>query len=67
MYVCICKKVTDSQIRRSVQDGRVSHLRHLRQESGACGDCGKCSREAGKIIQETLQEAVLLETCLPAA
>lgn len=66
MYVCICKKVTDSQIRRAVQDGRVSHLRHLRQESGACGDCGKCSREAGKIIQETLQETALLESCLPA-
>lgn len=67
MYVCICKQVTDSQIRRAVLDGKVSHLRHLRRESGACSDCGLCSREAGKIIQEALKETVLLDSCLPAA
>ncbi|BBL72294.1 (2Fe-2S)-binding protein [Methylogaea oryzae] len=67
MYVCICKKVTDSQIRHAVLDGRVSHLRHLRQECGACSDCGLCSREAGKIIQEALKETALLDACLPAA
>ncbi|TAN52803.1 MAG: hypothetical protein EPN21_03065 [Methylococcaceae bacterium] len=66
MYVCICKKVTDNQIRRAVLDGKVSHLRHLRQASGACTDCGLCCRQAGKIIQETLKETELLESCLPA-
>jgi bacterioferritin-associated ferredoxin len=62
MYVCICKKLTDSQIRRAVQRGEVSHLRHLRDRYGACTECGKCSREAGKIIKDTLHECAALET-----
>lgn len=67
MYVCVCKKVTDSQIRRAVLEGKVSHLRDLRHESGACTDCGLCSRDAGRIVKETLKESALLDACLPAA
>jgi bacterioferritin-associated ferredoxin len=61
MYVCICKKLTDSQIRRAVQHGEVTHLRHLRDHYHACVECGKCCREAGKIIKDTLHECADLE------
>lgn len=54
MYVCICKKVTDAQIRDAVKQGQVAHLRHVRQQfGGACGDCGVCCRTAQQIIQTT--------------
>lgn len=57
MYVCICKNVTDSQIRAAVLDGRVAHLRHLRQTfDGACGECGLCCRDAAEIIQDARAE-----------
>lgn len=62
MYVCICKKLTDSQIRRAVQRGDVTHLRDLRDRYEACVDCGKCCREAGKIIKDSLHECAALES-----
>lgn len=62
MYVCICKKLTDSQIRRAVQRGDVTHLRDLRDRYDACTECGKCCREAGKIIKDTLHECATLDS-----
>lgn len=62
MYVCICKKLTDSQIRRAVQRGDVTHLRDLRDRYAACTECGKCCREAGKIIKDTVHERATLDS-----
>lgn len=54
MYVCICKKVTEGQIRRAVVEQGVCNLRTLRREVGGCDQCGKCAPEAKQLIRETM-------------
>lgn len=56
MYVCICKGVTDGQIRNAVREKGVSNMRGLRRELGACDQCGKCAAEAREILRECLPE-----------
>ncbi len=57
MYICICKNVTDSQIKRCVREKGIQNLRGLRRELGACDQCGKCAPEARQIISESLSES----------
>ena len=56
MYVCICRGITDHQIRRAVEQGAAS-LSQLRRELpvGAC--CGRCAPMARQIIREQMQGA----------
>jgi bacterioferritin-associated ferredoxin len=61
MYVCLCKGVTDRQIRKSVLTHDVSSLRDLRRCLGACDQCGKCAPEAKRLIDETIRERSELE------
>lgn len=56
MYICICKNVTDGQIRRTIREKGVSNLRGLRKELGACDQCGKCAQQARQIIKDCLIE-----------
>lgn len=53
MYVCLCKAVTDREIRCAVERGNTS-LRGLREELGCTGQCGKCAREVRRLRDETL-------------
>ena len=53
MYVCICKGVTDRQIRRAVDAG-ATRMRDLRRELGVCTDCGKCGPCAREILHDSL-------------
>jgi bacterioferritin-associated ferredoxin len=62
MYICICKNVTDGQIRKAVREKGVHNLRGLRKELGACDQCGKCAPEARQIIKDCLHHSVHLET-----
>jgi len=45
MYVCICKSVTDKQIRRAAAKG-VDNLYELRANLGVAAGCGKCARQS---------------------
>jgi len=62
MYVCICKAVTDREIRSAVLDGATT-VRALRKQLGCTGQCGKCKQQVREIRDETLVE--LRETSLP--
>jgi bacterioferritin-associated ferredoxin len=62
MYICICKKITDYQIRKAVLDHSVSNVRELRYRLDACNQCGKCASEARQIIKETVGERLMLES-----
>ncbi len=53
MYVCICKGITDSQIRDAVNNG-ASSLRKVRKQLGATSQCGKCGIITKKIVDDTL-------------
>ena len=55
MYVCICKGITDTQIRAAVQDG-ASSLREVQNTLGVASQCGKCGILAREIVLESLDE-----------
>ena len=52
MYVCICKSVTDKQIRRAAARG-VDNLYELRESLGVAAGCGSCADMASEILEET--------------
>jgi bacterioferritin-associated ferredoxin len=51
MYVCICKAVTDKQIRRAAAKG-VDNLYELRESLGVSAGCGSCADHARSILDE---------------
>jgi bacterioferritin-associated ferredoxin len=55
MYVCLCKGITDSQIRDAVYDGAGS-FRDVRQSLGIATQCGKCACWAKDLVNETVAE-----------
>lgn len=57
MYVCICKGITDSQIRTAVEDG-ASSLSDIRNTLGVASQCGKCGVLTNEIVRETLNNNI---------
>jgi bacterioferritin-associated ferredoxin len=51
MYVCVCKAVTERQVREAVEGG-VQSMRDLRQHLGVASECGRCARCAHGILKE---------------
>lgn len=51
MYVCVCKAVTDKQIRRAAAKG-VDNLYELREALGVASGCGSCADVAEAILDE---------------
>ncbi|ALP39528.1 bacterioferritin-associated ferredoxin [Aeromonas schubertii] len=58
MYVCLCRGITDSQIRKAVQSGK-REFRQLKQELEVGAQCGKCVRMAMEIIAQERDKAPL--------
>jgi bacterioferritin-associated ferredoxin len=55
MYVCICKGITDTQIRAAVEEG-ASSMRDVRKTLGVASQCGKCSILTREIVRESLND-----------
>jgi bacterioferritin-associated ferredoxin len=55
MYVCLCKGITDSQIRAAIADG-ASSFKEVRNTLGVASQCGKCGILTREILRETLLE-----------
>ena len=51
MYVCICRQITDNQIRDLCRDG-ASNMNDLRAKLGVASECGKCGKLAQTIVKE---------------
>ena len=51
MYVCICKSVTDKQIRRAAAKG-ADNLYELRERLGVAAGCGSCADTAQAILDD---------------
>lgn len=51
MYVCICRQITDQQIREACRNGD-SKLAEIRATLGVASECGKCGQHARAIISE---------------
>ncbi len=54
MYVCICKAITDKQIRKAAGAG-VDNLYELRAHLGVASGCGSCADQAQSILDEAHQ------------
>jgi bacterioferritin-associated ferredoxin len=54
MIVCVCKAVSDRQIRTAVKDGATS-LRDLTRDLGVGTGCGKCLPEAKSALASSLK------------
>ncbi|MBU2568991.1 MAG: (2Fe-2S)-binding protein [Gammaproteobacteria bacterium] len=59
MYVCVCKAVTDKQIKSAIENGHCSR-KHLNQCLGVGSVCGKCSRHVKQILDESHAEHQLM-------
>ncbi len=55
MYVCLCRSITDKQIKQAACQG-VRSNRDLNQLLGKKPDCGQCGLQTRKLIQETIAE-----------
>jgi bacterioferritin-associated ferredoxin len=55
MFVCICKAVTDRQIREAAERG-IDNVDALAESLGAGTGCGRCRENAEKIIEQHLGE-----------
>src|SRR5579862_7205622 len=53
MIVCICKAVSDRQIRAAVKGG-ATRLTDLRRQTGLGTCCGKCLPEARRTLADSL-------------
>jgi len=49
MIVCVCRKVSDSQIRQAAVDGAHS-LECLQMELGVATQCGRCADCASRVL-----------------
>lgn len=56
MYVCLCKGITDDQIKDAIYGGATS-LRDVRQQLGVMTQCGKCGVFTKQLLEETLSMA----------
>lgn len=55
MYICVCKGITDHQIRAAAHEG-VSSIDELRDCLGVASRCGKCSALAADVLHASLLE-----------
>ena len=55
MYVCICNRVTDRQLRQAVQQGAHS-LVALQRELALGTGCGSCLSTAQQLLSDNLQQ-----------
>lgn len=52
MYICLCKAVTDRQIREAIDRGNT-RMSDLKRELGVCTGCGKCAPNVKEILFES--------------
>ena len=65
MYVCVCRRITDRQIRQLAEQGTQT-LDELQRTLGVGSQCGKCTELAHAILIEAQDEA-LAKLYYPAA
>jgi bacterioferritin-associated ferredoxin len=60
MYVCVCKAVTDTQIKQAIDTGACTR-RQLFNLLGVGGDCGKCNRHIKELVDGRLAQQSVIE------
>ncbi|HAN29385.1 MAG TPA: (2Fe-2S)-binding protein [Haliea salexigens] len=60
MFICLCRGVTDSEIRAEVRQGAVRYEDiQARLDVGMC--CGTCKESAEEVIAESIAESLFFE------
>ncbi|WP_144394890.1 (2Fe-2S)-binding protein [Pleionea sediminis] len=54
MYVCLCRGITDTQIKQAVNEGKASCMKSLSKALGIAGDCGRCGRVAKELLEQSI-------------
>jgi bacterioferritin-associated ferredoxin len=57
MIVCVCRRVSDHQIRRAAAEGAVS-LECLQFELGVATQCGRCADCASRVLCDARASSV---------
>lgn len=57
MYVCVCNKITERQIRDAIRNGTHS-MQALQRELGVGTHCGSCAPMTKTILDSSLSEQV---------
>ena len=65
MYLCICKSVSDHQIRQAVSEGARS-FGDLSIRLGVGVECGKCVESINEVLRECLAAPVAPADAAPA-
>jgi len=67
MYVCVCQKITDREIRQAVADGARS-LHSLCEQLPLGGCCGRCLPYASELVAEhsAHQRQLSADCCAPS-
>jgi bacterioferritin-associated ferredoxin len=60
MYVCVCKAVTDKQIKIALDKGACTR-RQVYQCTGAGGVCGKCTSQIKQMLDENLVSRSIMQ------
>lgn len=55
MYVCICRRITDSQVTQAVCQGATC-VREVNQQIGIPVQCGKCCTYMKTMVKELLAD-----------
>ncbi len=55
MYVCLCRGITDGQIKQAIATGQASSMRCL-NSMGVATQCGKCGRAAKDLLKKSSME-----------
>jgi len=57
MYICICNRVTDTEIQQAAADG-IRDFATLKAELKVASCCGKCENCARKVLSEAVASEV---------
>jgi len=60
MYICVCKAVTDKQIKQAINNGACSR-REIYHCTGAGDVCGKCTRHIRQILEENPMQPFIMQ------
>ncbi len=63
MIVCICRAVSDREIRAIVDQGAQS-MTEVRAACGIGQCCGKCARQAREVVAERLAQRLVQDASL---
>jgi bacterioferritin-associated ferredoxin len=64
MYICVCKAVTDTQLRTAIDNG-ICTRRQLTHCFGVGKDCGKCNKEVKDLLKQRSEQTAMYPMAIP--